>query len=191
MSIKHKKKIRQKIFEFIAELEALVPLYRDKWMAVALSCQPIEPDKAAATIKTAYAVLGKPEPEIFLCESPMTALDILCSQLWQLQTGYSISYCLEQELWQLSQSEMKRLLWKHLGVDFQTIKIELGCGEKERQRRELILNQCSIEPEDAKDLTLWHELLPCDCLKSHLEEYFKKRVKDFGFGNAVRTGALT
>lgn len=184
---------KQKIYQFIAELKAAIPLYREVWMTIALSCQPIEQQKASAAIKTAYAVLGKLEPELYFCESPVAALDILASQLGRLHKEYSLSYFLKQQLCQLPMSNVERLLWQHLGAGFmpndgeiQKIKIELGCGEKERQTRKSILNQCGwhadfVEAEEREDLWLWQELLWSDCLKSHLEQYFHKRVKDYGW----------
>lgn len=193
---------KQKILQFIAELKALVPLYRETWMAIALSCQSIKPEKAAAAIKTAYAVLDEPEPEICFCESPMAALEILCSRLERLEAGYSMSYFLEQQFWQLPRNNIENLLWECLGADcmkdggeIQTIKVALGCGEKERQRRRLILDRRGytadlVEAEQIETVLRWQELLWSDGLKSHLEKYFQKRTKDSGFGNAVITTHL-
>lgn len=44
-----------------------------------------------------------------------------------------------------------------------------------------------IEAEQIENVTLWHELLWSDFLKSHLEKYFQRRAKDFGFDDAIIT----
>lgn len=191
---------KRKVLQFIAELKALVPLYRETWMAISLSCQPIEPEKAAA-IKTAYAVLSKPEPEIFFCASPMTALDVLCNQLWRLENQDSISNYLEQQFWQLPRSHIEDLLWRYLGASFmkddgeiQAIQVELGCGEQERQRRKTILEQRwghhwgnLTEAGQIEDVILWHELLWSDFVKSNLSEHFNRRMQELGFDAAATT----
>ncbi|MBD0345728.1 MAG: hypothetical protein ICV55_07910 [Coleofasciculus sp. C3-bin4] len=46
------------------EQEALIPVYREKWRAIALSTEPIERQEASATVKAAYAAIDKQEPEI-------------------------------------------------------------------------------------------------------------------------------
>lgn len=56
------------------EQEALIPVYRDKWKAIALSTEPINRQKATEAVKAAYAALGYEEPEILVCDSPYPAL---------------------------------------------------------------------------------------------------------------------
>ncbi|MEO0842854.1 MAG: DUF6745 domain-containing protein [Cyanobacteria bacterium J06643_5] len=59
------------------EQEALIPQYQEKWKRIYLSTQPIERNRAKAAVQGAYAVMGKPEPEVIFCSSPRAALDRL------------------------------------------------------------------------------------------------------------------
>ena len=59
------------------EQEALIPEYQEKWKRIYLSTQPIEQNRAKAAVQGAYAVMGKPEPEVIFCSSPRAALDRL------------------------------------------------------------------------------------------------------------------
>lgn len=56
------------------EQEALIPVYREKWRAIALSTEPINRQKATEAVKTAYAAIGKQEPAIVFVDSPFSAL---------------------------------------------------------------------------------------------------------------------
>lgn len=59
------------------EQEALIPEYQEKWKRIYLSTQPIERNRAKAAVQGAYAVMGKPEPEVIFCSSPRAGLDRL------------------------------------------------------------------------------------------------------------------
>ena len=61
--------------------EALIPVYQDKWRAIALSTGPIDRSQAAETIKAAYALIGKKAPEVVFCDRPYEAADIIASQM--------------------------------------------------------------------------------------------------------------
>ena len=61
--------------------EALIPVYQEKWRAIALSTGPINRSQAAETIKAAYAIIGKKVPEIVFCDRPYEAADIIISQI--------------------------------------------------------------------------------------------------------------
>lgn len=65
------------ITELTSEQEALIPVYQDKWKAIALSTVPIDPQKASQAIVAAYADIGKPAPEIIFCASPYAVTQIL------------------------------------------------------------------------------------------------------------------
>ncbi|MBD3560939.1 hypothetical protein H6S82_19090, partial [Planktothrix sp. FACHB-1355] len=53
-----------KVEKLTPEQEALIPVYRHKWRGIDLSTEPIDRQKAAHSVKAAYAAMGKPEPEI-------------------------------------------------------------------------------------------------------------------------------
>lgn len=55
------------------EQEALIPYYREKWQAIALSTTPIDRNKAELAIKKTYEIMGKEAPEIKFCSSPYEA----------------------------------------------------------------------------------------------------------------------
>lgn len=68
-----------KIKKLTPEQAALIPVYREKWWSIALATGPIDRTQAAETIKAAYAVIGKKEPEIIWRDRPYQAADIVVS----------------------------------------------------------------------------------------------------------------
>ncbi|MEM7713541.1 MAG: hypothetical protein AAF349_08195, partial [Cyanobacteria bacterium P01_A01_bin.68] len=70
------------------EQEALIPEYQQKWKRIYLSTQPIEHNRAKAAVQGAYAVMGKPEPEVVFCSSPRAALDRLQAHIETSQEDY-------------------------------------------------------------------------------------------------------
>ncbi|MHC5725683.1 MAG: DUF6745 domain-containing protein [Nostoc sp.] len=56
------------------EQEALIPVYREKWRAIALSTERIDREKSAEVVKAAYTAIGKQQPEIIFCDSPHAGL---------------------------------------------------------------------------------------------------------------------
>ncbi|MEH2357820.1 DUF6745 domain-containing protein [Nostoc sp.] len=65
------------------EQEALIPVYREKWRAIALSTERIEREKAAEAVKATYVLIGMEEPEIVFYDSPNAALITTLSKLSQ------------------------------------------------------------------------------------------------------------
>ena len=199
-----KQKYKKEVSQFITEKKTWIPIYKQVWMEIALSCEEIEPQKASAAIKAAYGVLGKPEPEIYFCDSPIAALDILFSQLWQLQKGYSISLscCLEQHLWQSLKRKLDKSLWQNFGgysiqagEEIKQLQIELGCGQKEWQKRRASLKKIVgdidwIEAFLFEEQLLWNELLWSESLASYLEKHFRQTLIDYGFPRATITWNL-
>ncbi|MEH2075257.1 MAG: DUF6745 domain-containing protein [Nostoc sp.] len=57
------------------EQEALIPVYREKWRAIALSTERIDREKASEALKVAYAAFGFEVPEIIFCDSPYAAFN--------------------------------------------------------------------------------------------------------------------
>ena len=55
------------------EQAAQILVYREKWRQVALSTQPIDRQKVAESIVSAYAIAGIKRPKIVLCDSPYAA----------------------------------------------------------------------------------------------------------------------
>ncbi|MBN3871017.1 DUF6745 domain-containing protein [Nostoc sp. JL33] len=65
------------------EQEALIPVYREKWRAIALSTERIDREKAAEAVKATYVLIGMEEPEIVFYDSPNAALITTLSKLSQ------------------------------------------------------------------------------------------------------------
>jgi hypothetical protein len=65
------------------EQEALIPVYRQKWRAIALSTERIDREKAAEAVKAAYVAIdfGYEEPEIFFQDSPYAACNWMLKRL--------------------------------------------------------------------------------------------------------------
>ncbi|WP_375504663.1 DUF6745 domain-containing protein [uncultured Nostoc sp.] len=63
------------------EQEALIPVYREKWRAIALSTERIDREKAANVVKAAYVAIGFEEPEVVFCDSPYAACNWMLKQL--------------------------------------------------------------------------------------------------------------
>jgi hypothetical protein len=63
------------IEQLTSQQKALIPVYREKWRKIALSTEPIDREKAAQSVKFAYAALGYKEPQIIICDSPRAAFD--------------------------------------------------------------------------------------------------------------------
>lgn len=55
------------------EQEYLIPHYLEKWRSIALSTQLIEQQKAIASVKEAYNLIGLSEPRFIFCRSPYEA----------------------------------------------------------------------------------------------------------------------
>ncbi|MEH1826576.1 MAG: DUF6745 domain-containing protein [Nostoc sp.] len=74
------------------EQEALIPVYREKWRAIALSTERIDREKAAKAVKVAYAAFGFEEPDIIFCDSPYAAFsEIFLDRIDQLRQKFDLS----------------------------------------------------------------------------------------------------
>ncbi|WP_412982742.1 hypothetical protein [Nostoc sp. UIC 10607] len=62
------------------EQEALIPVYRQKWRAIALSTERIDKEKVEEVVKAAYTAIGKQQPEIIFCNSLDAGLKIIKKQ---------------------------------------------------------------------------------------------------------------
>lgn len=66
---------KQKILiDVCAELEAQIPEFCEKWCSIQLLTQPIDRDKVAEIIKTAYRLSGYEEPKIVFYSNPLQAI---------------------------------------------------------------------------------------------------------------------
>ena len=138
------------ITQLTPEQEALIPVYREKWRAIAFSTEPLDPTKASDAIEAAYSLVGKQKPAILFCSSPYAALksiiDIQISShfggyLEDLRDLYFDPYFQEMftfskkildnegwiKRWYLSEalrSKLESQYWKHIIIN--TTKIKSG-----------------------------------------------------------------
>ena len=54
--------------------EALIPIYREKWVPIIYSTAPLDRDREIAAINTAYQLSKYPAPEILFYDSPFDAI---------------------------------------------------------------------------------------------------------------------
>jgi hypothetical protein len=90
--------------------EALIPVYREKWEAIALSTTPIDRQKAEAAVKNAYAVLGKKEPKIHFFNNPNTARWEALKQLFSYREALMQIFAQQEAGGQLSASDREALV---------------------------------------------------------------------------------
>ncbi len=65
---------REIITTLTPEQEALIPIYREKWVPIIYSTAPLDRDREIAAINTAYQLSKYPEPEILFYDSPFDAI---------------------------------------------------------------------------------------------------------------------
>lgn len=72
----------KKITELTPEQEALLPVYRDKWLKIGLSTERITYQECKEYAETLYTqILDRKKPHVILCNSPMEAWIKTC--LWE------------------------------------------------------------------------------------------------------------
>jgi hypothetical protein len=69
-----------KIDKLTPEQEALLPVIREKWKAIALSTDRIDRQKVTVAVKATYRALNLAEPKILFFDSPLAAITFLESQ---------------------------------------------------------------------------------------------------------------
>jgi hypothetical protein len=137
------------ITELTPEQEALIPVYREKWKAIALFTKPIDCQKAAEAIKAAYALIGEKEPKILFFDSPYAALNtvvslVLTDQL-DSELGRELKSKLENYLWTQPRTQLqtqladplRRQLWAQLRRNLWN---QIGNQELEYQLRNQFYN---------------------------------------------------
>jgi hypothetical protein len=99
-----------KIESLTPEQEALIPVYREKWKAIALSTEPINRQKASDAVKAAYTAVDKEEPEILFFDSPNLMLyHAALNKAVLSQPDASLRNLLAQ-----LRGKLERHLWKQL-----------------------------------------------------------------------------
>lgn len=110
----------RKAEELTDEIKALVPEIREKWKALATKFGQSDRQQAANSIKAIYALLGKPEPEIIFCDSPVVALRFFLSKLaanlglLEEEFGNSLGNIPKQKLWKPLLRQIRQQLGQSL-----------------------------------------------------------------------------
>ena len=68
--------------------------YQEKWQQICLSTQRLDRRAVNTAIETAYAAIGKPTPEVLICDSPGTIVSTLIQWL-KRQLGQGLSWMVE------------------------------------------------------------------------------------------------
>lgn len=71
------------ITQLTPEQTELIPIYGKKWLKIALSCQPLDREKAAEAVKNAYAAMGLSPPEMVFVRGPLAALRTIMQHKWR------------------------------------------------------------------------------------------------------------
>ncbi|UBF26235.1 hypothetical protein K9N68_32800 [Kovacikia minuta CCNUW1] len=103
------------ITELTPEQEALIPVYREKWRAIALSTERIDRQKVSEAVKAAYAVINEEEPEIVFCNSPFAAYSQLKDSLLDSLVNHFDEQLKEKQHIQLTE-QVERTLWARLVI---------------------------------------------------------------------------
>lgn len=108
--------------------QALIPVYREKWRAIALSTEPIDRQRAKGALRAAYAIAGKADPEFRFLNGPRE-LQELCEQqsfvnFFFGQLGEPVPLYNAQFLKQL-QSRFTPDLWKQIVIQPESELFEL------------------------------------------------------------------
>jgi len=109
-----------KVKKLTPEQEVLIPVYQEKWRAIALSTGPINRSQAAETIKAAYAIIGKKAPEVIFCDRPYQAANTIVNHidnprsLLRGQLEIKLRSELEKQLRSYLRSELESQLHKQL-----------------------------------------------------------------------------
>ncbi len=65
--------VMKKIESLTAEQTAQLAVYRDKWIGIGLSCEPLDVERAKDAVNRAYMAAGlKPPARFIICDSPLT-----------------------------------------------------------------------------------------------------------------------
>ncbi|GJD22118.1 hypothetical protein RIVM261_070740 [Rivularia sp. IAM M-261] len=76
--------------QLTSQQEAIFLEYQQKWRKIALSTEPIDKEKAEIAVKSAYTLIGEPQPEVIIFDSPYAA-GLGLDKLWS-ETGLTELY---------------------------------------------------------------------------------------------------
>ena len=65
--------LQTKITRLSLDQAKLLPAFREKWRALTLSTEPVDPETVVEAVKLAYTAIGLPKPEVLFFPSPYAA----------------------------------------------------------------------------------------------------------------------
>ena len=147
------------------EQEALIPVYQEKWQAIALSTEPINRQKAEAAIKAAYGIMGKRAPQIRFCSSPYEA------SLLKLESEETIVNKMEKERGNIF---LRNFVFAIVTGIWQTIRMQ-----QKIQNNPLIKLKSKLEKSALSHLKkIAKSRLPKDMQLAEIAEYFLQLSND-------------
>jgi hypothetical protein len=110
-----------------AEQEALIPVYREKWRAIALSTERIDRQAVAAAVGAAYEADGLEVPQILSFASPKAAWKRLGNKLknqignpiylsFKEQLFYELQRQLDYQMLNRLYTQTDKLMWQQMGI---------------------------------------------------------------------------
>jgi hypothetical protein len=92
----------------------MIPLYLEKWSAIALQAESINPDRAANSVRQAYHFLHLPEPSIYYSSEPNQALSIFLQHKFIESNEYHLGSRVEPQLPRKHEVQLKHQLGTEL-----------------------------------------------------------------------------
>ncbi len=163
------------ITKLTPEQEALIPVYWEKWKAIALSTEPIDRQKATVAVKAAYKAIGKQEPDILFFESPCGILKAFPRQLESQLNDDFWNSVLNEEISIVLDSVLDSQLQNQLNVDVLIqldIRAELTTLNEQRcdQLNNQLWNELYEKLSGEFGVELWNDMmleLSIEQLESH------------------------
>jgi hypothetical protein len=92
----------------------MIPLYLEKWSAIALQAEAINHDRAANSVQQAYRFLDLPEPPIYYSSQPNQALSIFLQHKFIESKVYHLGSRVQAQLPRKSEVQLKHQLGTEL-----------------------------------------------------------------------------
>ena len=111
-----------KITKLTAEQSARAPKFREEWLRVGLSCEPINRAESRAAVEALYAAAGQPTPVVMYFPSPaqcILALHVLKGANLRANLRANLGANLRANLWANLRANLganlRENLWENLG----------------------------------------------------------------------------
>ena len=102
----------KKIEKLTPEQEAELPAFRQRYLEIACGGGRIDRDTLQGHLNAAYALIGKPEPALFIFDSPAACM--LALKIFKMPKESQLRSQLESQLWSQLWSQLRSQLWSQL-----------------------------------------------------------------------------